>query len=120
MTQSERECRRAQKGEEILWRAEAKRMAFTTACRTLLGDIITDEDIEHLLPCEKAIGAAFFELVWRNQCFSKLQLSRKNSPFQLVSQPCKVMLLIRYRSAVHQAAINVVHNCWGCYGSLCG
>ena len=47
----------------MLWRTEAKRLAFTVACRALLGDRISQEDVDHLVPCERAMSEAFFSTV---------------------------------------------------------
>ena len=59
-------CRYAQIGEEVLWRPAAQKMAFGVACRAILGDKFTEEDLEYMFPRVIAITGGMLGLV----CFT--------------------------------------------------
>ena len=59
-------CRYAQSGEEVLWRPAAQKMAFGVACRAILGEKFTEEDMDYMFPRVLALSRGMLALV----CFT--------------------------------------------------
>lgn len=59
-------CRNVESGQEVAWRTETHKMAFTTATQAILGDEISDKDMNYLLPFTHQRDAALLSLVRTN------------------------------------------------------
>ena len=49
--------------QEFLWHPVAEHVAFTTACRTALGEVMTPDDVAYMLPLHRDLTGAQFALV---------------------------------------------------------
>lgn len=63
----------AQAGEEVKWWTEARKLAFSVACRAACGNLLTQEDVQYLYPLGVVHGDALFAQV-RAPCICIMHL----------------------------------------------